>query len=62
MHTFLDGPRLKNMHSSLGWLMFNITRAAAIVFFSGFLLRQYVSTTYVTGYCCVSVLYTLQGE
>ena len=30
--------------------------------FSGFLMRQYLLTTYVTGFCSVAVLYTLYGE
>ena len=34
------------------------TRAAAIVFFSGFLMRQYLLTKYVTGFCSMAVLYT----
>ena len=36
-----------------------ITRAAVIVFFSGFLMRQYIFD--VTGFCSMAVSYTLHG-
>ena len=39
-----------------------ITKSPVIVLFSGLLMKQYLLTTYVTGFCSVAVLYTLHGE